>query len=121
MRSEPGIGRLAAIVAVAILAVSPSWLLAQAAPANATFKCKDGTYSTAASARGACSRHGGIAETLRAAGPAAAPAAAAAPSGAAPANATARCKDGTYSTSKQRRGACSHHGGVAEWLKDIPK
>ena len=33
-----------------------------------------------------------------------------------PRGATARCKDGTYSFSQSRRGTCSHHGGVAEWL-----
>jgi Protein of unknown function (DUF3761) len=33
-----------------------------------------------------------------------------------PPNATARCKDGTYSTSKTARGTCSGHNGVAEWL-----
>jgi len=39
----------------------------------------------------------------------------------APEGATARCRDGTYSYSKHRRGTCSHHGGVAEWLRsDIP-
>ena len=30
--------------------------------------------------------------------------------------ATARCHDGTYSYSTVRRGACSGHGGVSEWL-----
>lgn len=34
----------------------------------------------------------------------------------APQGATARCVDGTYSYSQSRRGTCSHHGGVAEWL-----
>jgi len=34
----------------------------------------------------------------------------------APAGATAECRDGTYSFSENRRGTCSHHGGVAEWL-----
>lgn len=34
----------------------------------------------------------------------------------APAGASARCRDGTYSFSQNRRGTCSHHGGVAEWL-----
>ncbi len=33
-----------------------------------------------------------------------------------PKGATARCKDGTYSFSRSRRGTCSHHGGVAYWL-----
>jgi hypothetical protein len=33
----------------------------------------------------------------------------------APEDATAKCKDGTYSHAKQHRGACSGHGGVAEW------
>ena len=30
--------------------------------------------------------------------------------------ATAICRDGTYSYSRNRRGTCSHHGGVARWL-----
>jgi len=33
-----------------------------------------------------------------------------------PAGASARCGDGTYSFSQSRRGTCSHHGGVREWL-----
>lgn len=32
-----------------------------------------------------------------------------------PTGATARCRDGTLSYSANRRGTCSHHGGVAEW------
>lgn len=34
-----------------------------------------------------------------------------------PAGATALCRDGTYSFSQSRRGTCSHHGGVAQWLR----
>lgn len=34
----------------------------------------------------------------------------------APRGASALCKDGTYSFSQSRRGTCSHHGGVAQWL-----
>ena len=30
--------------------------------------------------------------------------------------AIAICRDGTYSYSANRRGTCSHHGGVAQWL-----
>lgn len=33
-----------------------------------------------------------------------------------PVGASALCGDGTYSFSQSRRGTCSHHGGVAEWL-----
>ena len=32
-------------------------------------------------------------------------------------NATAKCKDGTYTATTSRSGACSGHGGVAEWMK----
>jgi uncharacterized protein YgiM (DUF1202 family) len=35
----------------------------------------------------------------------------------APAGATAECRDGTYSFSRNRRGTCSHHGGVKRWMK----
>jgi hypothetical protein len=34
----------------------------------------------------------------------------------APAGATAKCGDGTYSSSQHRQGTCSKHGGVAAWL-----
>lgn len=33
-----------------------------------------------------------------------------------PDGATAICRDGTYSFSQHRRGTCSYHGGVAQWL-----
>jgi len=33
-----------------------------------------------------------------------------------PAGASARCRDGSFSFSQSRRGTCSHHGGVGEWL-----
>ena len=38
----------------------------------------------------------------------------------APAGATAKCRDGTYSYSQHRRGTCSHNGGVAVWLRPVP-
>ena len=38
------------------------------------------------------------------------------PGGGAPAGATAKCNDGTYSFSQHRSGTCSGHGGVATWL-----
>ncbi len=33
-----------------------------------------------------------------------------------PVGATALCRDGTYSFSRNHRGTCSHHGGVSKWL-----
>jgi hypothetical protein len=36
--------------------------------------------------------------------------------GSSPPGATARCTDGTYSYAVHHQGACSHHGGVAQWL-----
>ena len=35
-----------------------------------------------------------------------------------PANTTAQCKDGSYSTAKTKRGACSGHGGIQTWFAD---
>ena len=35
--------------------------------------------------------------------------------GAGPQGASAKCRDNTYSHSKTHSGACSHHGGVAQW------
>ena len=37
-----------------------------------------------------------------------------------PGQPTAICNDGTLSYSQHRRGTCSHHGGVREWLRDVP-
>ena len=33
-----------------------------------------------------------------------------------PADATAQCRDDTYSSAKSHAGACAGHGGVASWL-----
>jgi len=120
---------------------------AAAVPAAATtVTCKDGTTDTAG--RGACSGHGGVdkgtkkskkakAAAAEAAAPAAAPAPSAAPApapaprAAAPARPaapagekgppTAKCKDGTLSYAEHHTGACSNHGGVAEWLDGSKK
>ncbi|WP_175888445.1 DUF3761 domain-containing protein [Burkholderia contaminans] len=37
-------------------------------------------------------------------------------SGRVPDGASARCRDGTYSFSRHRRGTCSGHSGIAAWL-----
>lgn len=36
--------------------------------------------------------------------------------GKAPSGASAKCRDESYSFSRNHRGTCSHHGGVAQWL-----
>jgi hypothetical protein len=117
-------------------------------PESATGQCQDGTFTRAKTQQGACSTHGGVKTWFAGAQPPATPASQAAPGnqprsapaplqpastptpkgGAAkaatksapagtPENATAKCKDGTYSFAKTHSGACSHHGGVAEWYK----
>ena len=124
---------------------APLLIFAMALPCHADSTCKDGT-TTATTGRGACSGHGGVQKAAKSAAAAPAPTETAAPAVAAPAaapapassaaaskaapaakstatagntdptGATAKCKDGTYSKSKQHKGACSHHGGVAEFL-----
>jgi len=100
----------------------------------ATVTCKDG--STSKGGKGACSHHGGVA---KAGAPAPAPSAAPPPRNdnalppaatqrapapsrsvpappATPGKPTAKCKDGSLSYSTHHSGACSHHGGVGQWL-----
>jgi len=97
---------------------------ADAAPQ--TVVCKDGT--TDQKGRGACSGHGGIDKKASKKAKAAAEPAAHTGARAQPASrasdraddkkgpATAKCKDGTLSYAEHHTGACSNHGGVAEWL-----
>jgi hypothetical protein len=95
----------------------------QTKTSQGSVSCKDG--STSRPGRGACSHHGGVAENT----PATVPQSPGAPKSAIPpgspsasrgaggsANATAQCRDGTYSEAAHHQGACSHHGGVARWL-----
>ena len=101
-------------------------------PNDATAQCADDTYSRAKTEQGACSAHGGVKtwfggaaaptprpsptaerSTSRAATPARRSGTTAST---APSDATARCKDGSYSSAQSRSGACAGHGGVATWL-----
>jgi len=38
-----------------------------------------------------------------------------------PRDATALCADGSWSTSQERSGSCSGHGGMAKWFGKAPK
>src|SRR2546421_10412483 len=110
----------AAVLAVPAFAQKPA-----NAPKNATAQCADGTFSTAKTQQGACSRHGGV-KLWWGAGNVVAPkpippksttttppkgvsstkggtrATASAPKGA-----TGQCNDGSYTRAKTQRGACS--------------
>lgn len=95
-------------------------------------KCGDGSMS--AGGKGACSHHGGVAKGKEGddshAKSAATGTSASTGKGESHENAgkgdkgesskaegaTAKCKDGSYSHSKQHNGACSKHGGVDTWL-----
>lgn len=111
------------------------------APANASAQCTDGTFSTAKTEKGACSKHGGVktwfgaapstsakGEAKKEAAPkeaatkkgaakeTAAPAGATASAGTATKGSTGQCSDGSYTRAKTQKGACSQHGGVKTWF-----
>ena len=121
---------------IGTIAAFPALVRAQAAASV----CKDGT-SSAATGRGTCAKHGGVDAAATKSAKMAARAAKRAERAAAmnakaadkaadkaekassgekddndPAGALAQCKDGMYSHSANRRGACGKHGGVKQWL-----
>src|SRR5437868_13177123 len=96
-----------AIASVLFFGASTGLLAEAKAPKNATFQCKDGSYSSAKTERGACSGHGGVKQVVERAPAKAAKAPAKAPAETprtaratgkptavnAPADATGKCSD----------------------------
>ena len=127
--SKAGKGACSHHGGVAKTTATPAAAAATPPKPAATVSCKDGT--TSKPGKGACSHHGGVGTAVAAAPanpPAAIPGNPALPvtakaktPAATPADATAQCKDGSFSHAQHHRGACSHHGGVKQWLKDVPK
>ena len=81
--------------------------------------CRDGTMS-ANDAKPACSGHGGRATDANQTDPPPATPPRGAGNATDPANATAQCKDGTFSHAEHHAGACTANGGVAKWLDQMP-
>jgi len=130
VKAALGVGLLVAISAYA------------EAPAGATAECKDGTYYSGTTHKGACRGHQGVKTWLDASSAtdtaaaadtstskkskktktaATEPAATAATSTASASGThTAMCKDGTYYDGASHKGACRGHQGVKEWLDTKP-
>lgn len=110
------------------------------APAGATAECKDGTYYSGTTHKGACKGHQGVKSWLDTSAAAASdtsadtskskksskktataetPASTASTATAAGGH-TAMCKDGSYYDGTSHKGACKGHQGVKEWLDTKP-
>lgn len=131
-----GVDKKATKAAAKVVKAEAKQAVKDAKATGSLVSCSDGTQSKPG--RGACSHHGGI-QVAGAAGTSttmpvplprpnpvrtmpstAAPGAPVASSRRRedndPTGALAQCKDGLYSHSAHRRGACSRHGGVAKWM-----
>ena len=73
-----------------------------AAPAKAAMAPAAKTTKTARAARGTSTKVASTIPTMKIPG--------------APAGATAKCKDGTFSMAKSHAGSCAGHKGVANWI-----
>lgn len=89
------------LVLVASLVLARPLAAQSKMPDKSTGRCGDGTWTMAASQRGACSAHQGVKKWI----------------GKKPRGATARCNDGEYWANATAQGACSGHEGVLLWYK----
>lgn len=81
--------------------------------------CKDGTMA-AKDEKPPCFGHGGLATDANQTDPTPDTPPRGTGDKTDPANATAQCKDGTFSHAREHAGACANNGGVAKWLDQMP-
>jgi hypothetical protein len=115
------IGHVVALATLLVAATATAREPRNAKPAahNGVVACRDGTM-VPKGAKSPCAGHDGPATDATQTDPPPDKPPRGAGNATDPANATAQCKDGTFSHAARHAGACGQNGGVAKWLDQMP-